>query len=111
MRSLERMIAVMNDDLRDARMLVHRLKEAMSDGTREEQEIYMSRAKERLEMFEKDVINIKNMMSSAEREMMSDLDADTRAKVDMIKKMYCKFFEHTIESANTLKKELSDLKY
>ena len=110
MKTLERMIDTMRDDLKDSYMLVKKARDAHSDDNKEEKELYLNRAKERLEMFDKDVSNIKSIMANWENKVYNEIGTEHKERFDMLKKIYCKFFEHDIASAEMLRREIAEMK-
>ncbi len=108
MKSLERMIKTMKDDLKDSYMLLEYAKEAKHDGNKDECDMYLSRAKARMEMWDKDITNINNMTKEWEHELMKDMTDKEKEAVNKVKDVYMKFYHHDMKHGEELKKSISD---
>lgn len=108
MKSLERMIKTMKDDLKDSAMLLEYAKESKHDGNKEECEMYLSRAKIRMDMWDKDITNINNMIKEWEHDLLKDMSEKEKEVINKVKDIYMKFYHYDVKHGEELKQRISE---
>lgn len=110
MKSLERMIDTMKDDLMDAEKLFHKAKEAKADNQPKECEKYINKSLERLDMWDKDMNDIHEMVKRWESEELKRFTENEKIGIEGMKKIYMKFLNYDMEKGKELKRCISDYK-
>lgn len=110
MKKLERAIDTMQDDLMDSYILFDKAKQAKHEGIKEEADMYITRVKNRFEMFEKDIVNIETIIKEWEHEEMKEMTEKEKEVIQRVKKIYMKFYEYELRKGEELKKHIIEFK-
>lgn len=110
MKSLERAIKSMKDDLRDSRYLFDMARESLNENDTNEAERYLDKAKDRINMWEDDVEHIDDLILKFEQKEIKYLPESEKRLIHDIKKIYCKFYHHDLEIGKELKKDIQSFR-